>query len=231
MVMLAQLAASVVRTPSAPPVEWSEGELLERVLYREEAAWVELVRRYRPLVYRCISKVTSRYAPNLPTSDLDEIYADVLLALLRDDMRKLRMYDAARGAKLSSWLGMIAVSIAHDYLRSMGRRPVLDRIDGRIDERIDSLLSGRDEDDRTPLDILLDKERWTHLNGLLSDFSEKDRTFLLLYYGQGLDADGVADEMNISVKTVYSKKHKIRQHLRRRIEHSGDSSAIADLAA
>ena len=235
MAMLAQVASSVVCTPSVPPIEWSEGELLERLLCREEAAWVELVRRYRPLIYRCISKVTSRYAPTLPTSELDEIYAEVLLALLRDDMRKLRMYDPARGAKLSSWLGMIAVSIAHDCLRSLGRRPALDRIDGRIDGRIDArtdgLLSTRDEDDRTPLDILIEKERWTHLNGLLCDFSEKDRTFLLLYYGHGLDAAYVADEMDISVKTVYSKKHKIRQHLRRRIEHSGESSAIADLAA
>lgn len=204
------------------PLEWAEPELLERVLRREEIAWTELVRRYRALIYRCITKVTSRYAPMLPSAEIDEVYAEVLLALLRDDMRKIRMYDASRGAKLSSWIGMISVNTAHDYLRSVGRRPALDRIDGSADDR--------EEYERTPLDVLLEKERWSHFNGLLSDFSEKDRTFLDLYYGQGLDAEKVADEMAISVKTVYTKKHKIRRHLRERIE-GVDDSAIADLAA
>ena len=204
------------------PVDWAEPELLERVLRREEVAWAELVRRYRALIYRCITKVTSRYAPMLPSAEIDEVYAEVLLALLRDDLRKIRMYDASRGAKLSSWIGMISVNTAHDYLRSVGRRPALDRIDGAPDSR--------DEYERTPLDVLLEKERWSHFNGLLSDFSEKDRTFLDLYYGQGLDAESVADEMAISVKTVYTKKHKIRRHLRRRIEDVSDS-AISDLAA
>jgi RNA polymerase sigma-70 factor, ECF subfamily len=204
------------------PTEWAEPELLERVLRREEIAWTELVRRYRALIYRCITKVTSRYAPMLPSAEIDEVYAEVLMALLRDELRKIRMYDASRGTKLSSWIGMISVNTAHDYLRSMGRRPALDRVDGSPDTQ--------DEYERTPLDVLLEKERWSHFNGLLSDFSEKDRTFLDLYYGQGLDAETVADEMEISVKTVYTKKHKIRRHLRRRIEDVGDS-AISDLAA
>lgn len=207
----------------ASPADWTEAELLARALRREEQAWTELVRRYRALIYRCITKVTGKYAPMLPSAEIDEVYAEVLLALLRDDQRKIRMYDPARGAKLSSWIGMIAVNTAHDYLRGMGRRPLLDRIDGAPD--------GREEYDRTPLDVLLEKERWDHFNGILGDFSEKDRTFVHLYYGQGMDAARVADEMAISVKTVYTKKHKIRQHLRRRIEHVGEHSAIADLAA
>lgn len=212
----------IEQTTSVRPIDWGEPELLERVLRREEPAWAELVRRYRALIYRCITKVTSKYAPMLPSAEIDEVYAEVLLALLRDDLRKIRMYDAERGAKLSSWIGMISVNTAHDYLRSVGRRPMLDRIDGDQDDR--------EEYERTPLDVLLEKERWLHFNGLLDDFSEKDRTFLDLYYGQGLDAERVADEMAISVKTVYTKKHKIRAHLRRRIEDVSDS-AIADLAA
>jgi RNA polymerase sigma-70 factor (ECF subfamily) len=34
-----------------------------------------------------------------------------------------------------------------------------------------------------------------------------------LYFNRGLDAEQVASAMNISVKTVYSKKHKIRARL------------------
>ena len=55
--------------------------------------------------------------------------------------------------------------------------------------------------------------------------------FLVLYYARGLAAEEVAEQMKISLKTVYSKKHKIRAHLQRCLETARGDSAIADLAA
>jgi RNA polymerase sigma-70 factor (ECF subfamily) len=215
------MAVLAFRT-SAKPSEWTDRDLLARVLRSDERAWGELVRRYRSLVYRCITKVTGKYASSMGGSDADEVYAEVLMQLLRDDMHKLRMYDPTRGTKLGSWIGMIAVNAAYDYLRSFGKRPLLDRVDGNLDPH--------EECDRTPLDLLLEKERWTHFNDLLTDFTDKDRTFLDLYYARGLEAEEVAEEMQISLKTVYSKKHKIRTHLKRCLDGIKGDSAIADLA-
>ena len=147
----------------------------------------------------------------------------VLISLLRDDMRKLRLYDPSRGTKVGSWIGMISINAAYDFLRSAGRRPILDRIDGAPDPH--------EECDRTPLDSLIEKERWGQLNGMLEQFSEKDRTFMALYYAEGMDAESVASRMSISLKTVYSKKHKIRAHLRRCLSDAGTESPIADLVA
>jgi RNA polymerase sigma-70 factor (ECF subfamily) len=202
------------------PADWTDRELLTRVFRNDERGWTELVRRYRALIYRCITKVTGKYSA-VSGADVDEVYADVLMQLLRDDGHKLRMYNPARGTKLGSWIGMIAVNAAYDYLRGFGRRPLLDKINSTVDPH--------EECDRTPLDLLMEKERWTHFNDLLTDFSEKDRTFLELYYARGLEAEAVAAEMQISLKTVYSKKHKIRAHLQRALDQLGDC-AIADLA-
>jgi RNA polymerase sigma-70 factor (ECF subfamily) len=47
----------------------------------------------------------------------------------------------------------------------------------------------------------------------LAEFSEKDRTFAALHFGEGMDPEDIAATMNISVKTVYSKKHKIQSRL------------------
>ncbi len=96
-------------------------------------------------------------------------------------------------------------------------------------ERLDASYDPHEPYDRTPLDMLLDKERWNHLNDILSDFSDKDRQFLDLFYARGLEAEAVAAEMNISLKTVYSKNHKIRNHLRRCLERLTEVSAIADM--
>jgi RNA polymerase sigma-70 factor (ECF subfamily) len=100
---------------------------------------------------------------------------------------------------------------------------MLDRVDGTVDPH--------EECDRTPLDQLLEKERWSAFNDIMTEFTDKDRTFVDLYFGRGLDADAVAAEMQISLKTVYSKKHKIRAHLVRCLEQlRGADSPIADLA-
>lgn len=213
---------SQIARPPTQAADWSERQLLRRVLGRNDRAWVELIRRYRSLIYRCITKVTARCAPTMGSADLDEIYGDVLLNLLRDDMRKLRLYNPNRGTKLGSWIGMISVNSAYDFLRSAGRRPILDRLDGAPDPH--------EEEERSPLDLLIEKERWDHLNELLADFSDKDRTFVSLYFGQGLEPEAVAEHMSISLKTVYTKKHKIRAHLRRCLHSRRGESAIADLA-
>lgn len=197
--------ALLARATSKIPADWSDRELLRFVLRNESRGWNELVRRFRPLIYRCITKVTLKYAPSLSSADLDEIYADVMMQLVREDMHKLRIYNPARGTKLGSWIGMISVNAAYDFLRSAGRRPLLDKVDGSIDPH--------EEVDRTPLDQLIEKERWEHLNELLNDFTAKDRTFVELYYQKGMEADEIAAEMQISLKTVYSKKHKIQSRL------------------
>jgi len=119
-------------------------------------------------------------------------------------MKKLRAYDATRGAKLGSWLGLISINTTYDYLRQTCRRPILDRIDGApdcIEDRPDAL------------DCLIEKERWDTMNTMLEDFSDKDRTFVELYYARGMQPEQVAVAMNISVKTVYSKKNKVRTKL------------------
>jgi RNA polymerase sigma-70 factor (ECF subfamily) len=214
--------ALLARAASKNPADWTDRELLRHVLRSEGRAWAELVRRYRPLIYRCITKVTLKYASSLGAADLDEIYADVMMQLVRDDMHKLRIYNPSRGTKLGSWIGMLSVNAAYDFLRSAGRRPLLDKVDGALDPH--------EECDRTPLDQLIEKERWEHLNGLLSEFTEKDRTFVELYYQRGMEADEIAAEMQISLKTVYSKKHKIRAHLVRVLGQLGGDSPIGDLA-
>jgi RNA polymerase sigma-70 factor (ECF subfamily) len=216
------MALLATRT-SKDSADWTDRELLKFVLRSDARGWAELVRRFRPLIYRCITKVTLKYSPSLGSADLDEIYADVMMQLVRDDMHKLRIYNPARGTKLGSWIGMISVNAAYDFLRGAGRRPLLDKVDGNIDPH--------EECDRTPLDLLIEKERWGHLNELLSDFTDKDRHFVELYYQRGMEADEIAAEMQISLKTVYSKKHKIRAHLVRCLQGLAGDSPIADLAA
>src|SRR5437868_11811632 len=110
-----------------------DGPLLEQVLVKDRDAWNELVRRYRSLIFRCITKVAAKYDAVLSNEDANEIFGDMCFNVLRDNMRKLRAYDPARGAKLGSWLGLLSINTAYDYLRATSRRPMLDKMEKAID--------------------------------------------------------------------------------------------------
>jgi RNA polymerase sigma-70 factor (ECF subfamily) len=195
----------------------SDMSLLDAVLAHDEIAWRELIRRFRGLIYRCVMKVLCKYESVLSNEDVNEIFSEVCFNLLRDDMKKLRAYDPTRGSKLGSWIGLISINTSYDHLRVTARQPILDRLDGCFES----------EDARPgPLDQLLERERWYRLNDLASDFSPKDQRFMELYFARGMAPTEVARLMKISVKTVYSKKNKIRNRLVA-LAHAAQPQAMA----
>ncbi len=194
------------RTTLLDPKDWTDNELLARMLVREGKAWREFHRRFDRLVYRCIHKVTGRFRSVISDEDVREIYAQFLMNITARDMRKLRAYRPEKGNKLSSWIGLLATNTAWDYLRGIARRP--QTTDVCEAEELGTM-------DSSPYDEVVTKERWALVNEALQSFSKKDRRFVKLYFVDGLEPDEVAQAMNVSVKTVYSKKHKIRCRLER----------------
>jgi RNA polymerase sigma-70 factor (ECF subfamily) len=189
--------------------------LLSAVLGRDEQAWNELVRRFRGLIYHCIGVALKRYEGALPTEEIDEIFCEVCVNLLRNEMGKLRSYDPQRGTKLGTWIGLISIRTCYDHLRAASRRPLLDGGEG-VPEQADGEPSA--------LELLLDCERRRHLERLVADLTPRERSFFDLYYRQGLDPMEVAQAMNVSVGTIYAKKNKLKARL---IALAGESLALA----
>ena len=119
-------------------------------------------------------------------------------------MHKLRSFDPERGNRFTSWLGLLAINAAYDYLRAIRREP--NRAPVAEAETLGSDLP-------TPHDLCERRERAEKVVQVLATFSAKDQEFVELYFGEGLEPEQIAERMNISVKTVYSKKHKIRSRL------------------
>jgi RNA polymerase sigma-70 factor (ECF subfamily) len=192
--------ATSARTPSS----WSESELLERLLKSEPNSWRELNQRYARLVTSCIQRVVARFARRVSVDAVEEIYATFSLKLLANDKLKLRSFEPSRGNKLGTWLGMLATHCAYDYLRSVRREPSAVCL-----TEAETLSS----DNQDPCESAMLSERAALVRELLAEFSAKDRQFVTLYYQDGLSPEHVAERLGISVKTVYSKKHKIQRKL------------------
>jgi len=188
--------------PQRAPVD-EDRELVDALIEDDQAAWREFQRRYDRLIMRCITKVTKRFAA-VTQEDVREIYAQLLVSLLASDKGKLRAFDAARGSRFSSYVGMLAIHCAYDWLRAMRREPQRETLTEAVE------LSSDLPD---PFEAAAQQERANMAATILEGFSERDRTFAALYFGEGMDPQEIARSMKISVKTVYSKKHKIQSKL------------------
>jgi RNA polymerase sigma-70 factor (ECF subfamily) len=187
-----------------PPQDRDDETLVAGMLANEPWAWKEFQRRYDRLIHRCITKVTRRFTSLVGADDVRDIYASLYLSLVTNDRHKLRTFDPARGNRFSSWIGLLAINCAYDYLRALKREPNK----GTLAEAADLVCDLPD-----PFEQAAESERAGIAADLLAGFSAKDRTFATLYFGEELEPNEIASRMNISVKTVYSKKHKIQSRL------------------
>jgi RNA polymerase sigma-70 factor, ECF subfamily len=198
---------------AAPPVRpvrtgdaKDDAELVARLVVRDAAAWRAFTHKYAPVVISCIRKVLGRFSRVTSEHDVDEVYARFCAELLASDHKKLRAYDPSRGSRLSTWLGLLASNTTYDYLRRLKR----DRVCEPLTD-----AEGFVATDPSPYDVVALRERAALASDILAELSERDREFVELYFGEGLDVDAIAERMQISVKTVYTKKHKITARLER----------------
>ncbi|MDM7914139.1 MAG: sigma-70 family RNA polymerase sigma factor [Candidatus Eisenbacteria bacterium] len=193
----------------------SDLALRDLMLLRDRQAWKEFHRRYDRLVVHCIDRVATRFRSRLCDEDLREIYAQFFLDLTNRDMHRLRAYAPERGSKLGTFIGMLATNTAWDYVRAASRQPYPH-----------SPLEGQDfageEDD--PIERIERKQRWACIDAVLRELPGRDRDFVQLYYLDGLSPEAVAEAMPISVKTVYSKKHKLRTRLQQELSSMRESA-------
>ncbi len=182
----------------------SDIDLVKGLVGNDASAWQALGLRYGRLIQSCIHRVIARFPSIARPEDASEITSMLYVQLLSNNRTKLRSFDPERGCKLGTWLGLLATHSAYDFLRSIRRVP------RGVDITEAEELATESPD---PSELTLRSERASSVAAVLSEFTHKDREFVELYFGEGLDPDEVARRMGISVKTVYSKKHKIQRRL------------------
>ena len=182
----------------------SDTDLVSALLNNDAAAWQAFTLRYGRLIQSCIHRVIARFPGIVRADDALEITSTLYVQLLTNDRYKLRSFAPERGSKLGTWLGLLATHSAYDFLRSVRKLP-------RGGELVEAEELASDSPDA--VELTLNRECASHVSSALSEFTHKDREFVELYFGEGLEPDEVARRMGISVKTVYSKKHKIQRRL------------------
>jgi RNA polymerase sigma-70 factor (ECF subfamily) len=189
----------------------AEADLVKAVLAGEPAAWPTFFAKYERLIIACIRKVLHRYHAHYNEEDLEDIISSTALNIVKDDYKKLRAFDPTRGYKLSSWIGLIATNTAHDALRR--RTPAESGAGVSIDDEEHGFDPASDGE--SAHDALERADRAKLLASAVAQLGDSDRLFVEFYFEAEMDPEDIARLMNISVNTVYSRKNKVREKLKR----------------
>jgi RNA polymerase sigma factor (sigma-70 family) len=197
-----------------------ETKLLAALLKRQpesvrQRRWAEFVERYQRLITSCVLKVLRRYGAVFSAEDLDDLVGDVWLTLLRDDMRKLRQYDAARGFRIASFIGLVATNVAIDHLRARQADAL------PLDDLAEDYVAPGQP---MPRDIVEDREQAELARVALNRLSRDERRFVVDVFHAERSPEELARTLGVTTNTVYSRKFKVREKLARivaRLENEG----------
>jgi RNA polymerase sigma-70 factor (ECF subfamily) len=178
--------------------------LTERRETVRQRCWAEFVRRYERLITSCVLKVLRRYGAVFSTEDLDDLVHDVWVTLLRDDMKKLRQYDAERGFRIASFIGLVATNTTIDHLRSRQAEAT------PLDQVMEDYVSLSAE---TPRDAVEEQQEKLLAERAINRLSRDERAFVYEIFHAERSPEELAKSLGVTTNTIYSRKFKIREKL------------------
>lgn len=159
----------------------------------DKPAWDRFVTRFAGVVHAAINATLRRAGRD--TRETADLSQDVFARLCRNDFHLIRNYDPAR-ASVSTWLSLIARSVALDALRR--RQPIT----AALDDAPEAALAVPPDEGAQPIQLPA---------GLLSPRQE---LILTMLYDRDMDPAEIAAELAIDPQTVRSQHHKALTKLR-----------------
>ncbi|MDB4970993.1 MAG: ECF-family polymerase sigma factor [Myxococcales bacterium] len=205
------------RGNSADEAALLQGLLVASTKPQHDRLWGDFVRRYERLIASCVVKALRRYGATFSRDDLDDLVGDVWVTLLRDDMRKLRQYDAQRGFRIASFLGLVATNSTIDHLRARQADAT------PLDDILEDYASMRAEQ---PRDTVEARQEVEIARAALAQLSGEERAFVVDCFQEERSPEELARALGVSTNTVYSRKFKIREKLQK-IVRSLDGAPVA----
>ncbi len=194
----------------------TDRELLDACVSGERGAMEEFIRKFSKLVYYSIHKAFKVKSISAQSEEIDDLFGETFLMLFESDFARLKSFEGRNGCTLASWIRLIAGRRTIDYLRERGRKPISRPFDEAPSVE-DHPASGNPEDE------LLDKERSLIAYEIIPNLPPDDLLFLSLYYEQELSPEEIAEILDVSVGTVYSKKHRLHEKLHRMLTERNNS--------
>lgn len=177
----------------------------------DRSAWERFVEEYSKLIYFSIHQTFKMRGLTASQDEIDELFNEIFLSLFDNDFAKLKSFKWKNDCSLATWLRVIASRKTIDYLKSKYRMSrALDINSPEVSEEL--AVEGEIEQS------VLDGEREEILQRAISQLSPEEINFINLCFIKEIEPEKIAQMLGITVSSVYSRKNRIREKIRRIVE-------------
>ncbi|MFH1719970.1 MAG: sigma-70 family RNA polymerase sigma factor [Planctomycetota bacterium] len=175
----------------------NDAELLTRYMAGDEAAFREIVGRYKNSLYAFLKQFLNRH----------DLVEDVFQETFMQLFASRESFDTSR--PLRPWLFTIAANKAKDALRKWQRTMAvpIGTMGDPQDLSFDDMLNTVTSDNTRPYDELQRDETAARVGQIIADMPENLREILLLAYFQKFSYKQMAEILGIPIGTVKSRLH------------------------
>ena len=196
----------------------SDRELLKKCIKGDPDAGDFFVEKYTKLIYNSIHKTLKRYSADRSKEDIEDLHNNIFVSLFNDDRIKLKQF-RGDNCTLATWLTVIATNNTLNFIE---RNKVHDSLDGDPKQDTFNIYTVRGTEPRVE-DQLDDAKRRTLLETAISELKAEDQRLLDHYYRDERKPKEIAELMNITTSTVYSKISRIKEKLKKILENIDSS--------
>jgi RNA polymerase sigma-70 factor (ECF subfamily) len=187
------------------PLSDIDRRLLDRCLAHEPGAWRDFVDRYMGLIYHVIQHASYARTANLKPEDVEDIAAEIFLAIVDDDYKVLRNF--RRGSALPTYLTVIARRVC---VKELIRR--------RREEALGHVTASRAAvADETP-DEIEPIAAAEEVNRMLEGLPDREAQVVTLYHLKFLNYRQIAKQLGIPENSVGPILTRAREGMRKVVE-------------
>ena len=187
------------------PLREIDRDLIDRCLRHEPGAWTDFVDRYMGLIYHVINHVAHARSLVLSGADIEDVAAEVFLAIVDDDYDILRRFKGA--SSLPTYLTVIARRVCVKEVVKRFREAELGH--SRAHRQATSTDAS---DEAEPIAAAEEVER------MLADLSDREANVVRLYHLKFLNYRQIGKQLGIPENSVGPILAKARQNLRKTAE-------------
>ncbi len=177
--------------------------LLQRCLDRKPRAWEDFVDRFMGLIVHVINHTAQSRSVRLPPEDRDDLCAEVLLNIVKDNLALLRRF---RGeSSLATYLTVVARRIV---VRALLDRGTAARLGNRGPEEAVGAVAERQAAAEDRIESQEEVER------LLAGLGNREAEVVKLYHLEGRSYQEISDAMDMPVNSIGPILSRARDKMR-----------------
>lgn len=189
---------------------FTDRDLIDGCLAGDHPAREQFVRRFSRLVYSTLLGTTRARGAYVSELDLEDLHNTVFVSFFDKRCRRLRQYEGRNGCSLASWVRMVTVRTALDFLRR--RSDPLSRPE-RLTP-LELLPEAADDTQASPWACVQAKEQQALIEKGLQALSARDQLMIRLHCLEERPLAQVAVVLNVSEANIHSVKHRAIQRLK-----------------